>query len=156
MRVMSWQAMVAAVALAVSACSSSTDTAPTGSPTTGDTSTTTSSVTTSTVAAAFDIPIEIVSPRNASTLAAVIDRGDGSLAAAVRLSARVELPEGQTVTVAWASDIDGDLGDGSVLDVELSNDGNDVAGHQITATVTSSGGGRGTATVFVIVQVPSN
>lgn len=156
MRRAAWRLVAAVVVLTTSACSSNSDSAATTASASGSTTTTTAAVTTSTPPPAFEVPIEIVNPRNASALSATIDRGDGTLAAPVRLTARVEIPEGQTVTVLWASDIDGELGEGSVLDAELSNDGQDVTGHQITASVTSSGGGRGTATVFVIVQVPSN
>jgi len=78
------------------------------------------------------------------------------LRAPVRLTAGVEIPPGETVEVAWTSNIDGPLGRGSVVDVELSNDRRDIAAHEITVRVTSSGGGLGTATIDVIVRVPSN
>jgi hypothetical protein len=87
---------------------------------------------------------------------ATIDLGDGRLAALVRLEADVQTPAGESVEIAWASDIDGPLGGGATLEVELSNDRRDIVSHLITVTAASSSGSRGTATVEVIVRVPSN
>jgi hypothetical protein len=70
--------------------------------------------------------------------------------------AEVTTPPGETVVVVWSSDLDGPLGEGLTLEAQLSNDGEDVVTHMITATATASGGGVGTATLSVVVRVPSN
>ena len=102
------------------------------------------------------VEVGIVSPIALSTYLATIDLGDGRLAAPVRLTAEITTPPGETVTVAWSSDVDGPLGEGLTLEAQLSNDGEDVVSHLITATATASGGGVGSVTILALVQVASN
>ncbi len=102
------------------------------------------------------LAVVITAPAPLSTHAATVDLGNGNLAAPVRLAAESQAPAGETVTVAWSSDVDGLLGEGTSLEVELSNAGGDVTAHRITATATSSGGGESTATIEIVIQVPSN
>jgi len=150
------------VSLLAVACSSNSD-EPTIVPTTSTsttapatTSTTASTTETSTTPPADELAVTIVTPPPLSTQEATIDLGDGRLAAPVRLEADVVVPAGESVEIAWASDVDGPLGGGATLDAELSNDRRDIVSHIITVRAVSSGGSRGTATVEVIVRVPSN
>lgn len=147
-----------AIALAVAGCSGGSSEGTTTSSTSSSVpeATTTSSTTTTSTRPPTPISVEIVEPPALTAFVASVDQGDGILGAPVRLAASVEIPVGERVEVVWASHIDGELGTGSVVDALLSNGGLDVVEHQVTVTITSSGGGLGSATVRVIVQVPSN
>ena len=148
--------LAAVLVVVTTACSSGSDPATTTTSDSTAPSTTTSSSIVSTTTLAPPVAISIVTPEPLTTFLATIDLGDGRLAAPVQLVAEIEIPAGETVEVVWASDVDGPLGSGSVLDVELSTGSTDVVSHRITATVESSGGGVGIAEVEIIVQVPSN
>ncbi len=149
------------LSLVAASCSSGSD--PTSTvglpPTTASVQSTTSAAgptTTTSLPAGSELTVNIVAPPPLSTHVATIDVGDGTLAAPVRLTAEVQIPRGETVEVTWSSDIDGELGTGSVIDAELSNDRRDIVSHRITVTVTSSGGSEGSDSLDVIVRVPSN
>lgn len=149
--------LIVLMSLLATACTSGSDSTSTVSPITAsesETTTTIAEVTGTTLAA--ELAIEIVAPLPLSVHFASIELDSGDLAAPVRLEAQAEAPAGETVTISWTSDIDGPLGTGSELDAELSNAGGDVVSHQITATASSSGGGLGSATIELIVQILSN
>ena len=148
--------MLVVIGLMSSACTSGSDSTSSLSPTSSASPTTTSVADVTGNTLAGDLGIDIVAPQPLSIHFAITELPGGDLAAAVRLEARVEAPVGETVSIAWTSDIDGPLGVGSPLAAELSNGGSDVASHQVTATATSSGGSQGSATIELIVQVPSN
>jgi hypothetical protein len=156
--------VIIVVSVLAVACSSNTDepttvpTSTTSTPTTAPATTSTTASTTepSTTPSADELVVTIVAPPPLSTQEATIDLGDGRLAAPVRLEADVVVPAGESVEIAWASDVDGPLGGGATLDAELSNDRRDIVSHIIMVRAVSSGGSRGTATVEVIVRVPSN
>lgn len=163
MRCMKTLLILMAMSLAAVACSSGSDpTTLVPTSTTSDSGQTTTSstaamtTTTSTTPAAGDLAVTIVAPPPLSTLLATVDLGDGRLAAPVRLEADVAVPAGESVELAWASDIDGPLGGGAILTVELSNDRRDIVSHVITVTAAASGGSRGIASVEIIVRVESN
>ena len=149
--------MLVVIGLMSSACTSGSDSTSSLSPTSTSGSQATTSVADVTgTPVAGDLVIDIVAPQPLSIHFAITELSGGNLVAPVRLEARVEAPAGETVSIAWTSDIDGPLGVGSPLEAELSNGGSDVASHQITATATSSAGSQGSATIELIVQVPSN
>ena len=163
MRLINGVVMLVALSLLGVACSSSSDEttiAPTsttgGSGASTTTSTSPAAATSSTTLPAGDLTVTIVRPAPLSTHVATVDLGNGRLAALVQLEAEVAVPTGESVEIAWASDIDGPLGGGATLEAELSNDRRDVVSHLITVTAASTGGSRGTATVEVIVRVESN
>ncbi len=100
------------------------------------------------------VTVNITAPLN---LANIPTTWDGSgYSALVQLTASAVSPTGKPLTVIWSSSVDGLLGTGSDILVELNIPaGGDSSQPFITATTVDSYGAIGTATVQVKLSVPS-
>ncbi len=164
--------ILAVVGLLIASCSSDSDSptstegngtsttlagSSTSTPTTtADTPTTTGEDPVPTTAPNGDTSITIVAPAPLSTHLATVDMGGGVLAAEVEFRSETSGGSGAPPDVLWASDLDGVLGTGLVLTALLTNNDADVASHQVTATAVWPDGESTTATIDVVVKVPSN
>jgi hypothetical protein len=99
--------------------------------------------------------IEIVSPEALSSHTAAYDVALKDFGANVALSSIASDPNGDTVTVTWSSSTQGFLGTGESIVAWLSTGKSDVSQPVITATATDQWGTAMSASVQIIVWIPS-
>ena len=99
---------------------------------------------------------EIVVPADGASVTAAFDTGLGEFAGHVRLRARAQDPDGDSVSIDWISSDDGPLGTGAVVDAVLTLGGSDSAQPVITARFTDSRGAVYERSIRLIVSIPSS
>lgn len=100
--------------------------------------------------------VQILSPEDLSSHSA--DLIDGRFGVRLMLEAEASDPDGDDVSVRWTSSEQGDLGEGSALDVviHVSNEGLDASQPTITAIATDERGAEARASVSILVVIPSD
>ena len=100
--------------------------------------------------------VEIVSPTNLSSHTAAYDPARKDFGAYIALSAVPGDPDGDATTVRWTSSTQGTLAAGPSATVWISTQGRDAIQPVITATVTDKWGAATSASVQIIVWIPSD
>lgn len=131
---------------------SSSSSSSTTTTTTRATSTTT---TTTTKATSAPPKVSIATPKQASLHAATYNESAGWFVASVAMEAIVSDPDGNPVTVEWFSDVDGFLGSGKAIIAQMQPRG-DSSPAVVTARATDSTGAVASASVQIIIWVPSD
>ena len=119
--------------------------------------TTTKSPVTTTIPAGNRPPtVEILAPAALSAHVATYDAARKDFGAYVELSASASDPDGDTFEIRWSANTEGSLGSGDTRTVWLSTKGSDAAQPVITATAVDQWGTSTSASVQVIVWIPSD
>jgi len=144
---------------APSSTSSTTTTPSTTSSTTTTTrvTTTTAPTTTTTIPAGNEPPtVEITAPAALSAHTAAYDSAQQDFGAYLSLSAQASDPNGDPVEIQWSASTMGALGTGASITAWFSTRGSDATQPVITATAVDQWGTSTSASVQVIVWIPSD
>jgi hypothetical protein len=99
--------------------------------------------------------VSISSPANLSQHKASYDATTGRFGAAITFTALANDTDGDPVTVQWYSSLEGYLGAGATLTATIYTQGSDSTQPFITARATDQWGVEATATIQIIVWIPS-
>lgn len=136
---------------------SSTSTTSTGATTTSSAPPTTATTTTITAPPGNHAPsVEIISPGHLSAHTAGYNVELEDFGAFISLSSIASDEDGDPVTVTWSSSATGPLGKGESIVAWISTQGSDASQPVLTATATDQWGVSTTASVQIIVWIPSD
>ncbi len=137
-----------------------TTTRPSGGTTTTTRATTTTSSpsTTTTTIPADNLPptVEILAPANLSSHTAAYDAALGDFGTYLTLRATASDPNGDPVVIRWSASTEGGLGTGTEITAWFSTNGSDATQPIITATAVDRWGVTSSASVNIIVWIPSD
>lgn len=121
------------------------------------TTTTSTSTTTTTIPPDNDAPVvEITAPANLSAHIAAFDPNRNDFGTVIALTAKADDPDGDPVDLRWSASGSGNLGTGESIDAWISTHGSDASQPVITATATDQWGVETSASIQIIVWIPSD
>ena len=138
-----------------------TTTVPTTATTVSTTTSTVVATTTTTTTTVSPPPgnrpptVSISTPAHLSSHEAAYDPGTGRFGATITFSASAIDPDGDSITIRWFSSTEGALGSGATITATIHTQGSDSTQPFITARVTDRWGATSTATIQIIVWIPS-
>jgi hypothetical protein len=100
--------------------------------------------------------VEIISPEHLSAHTAAYNVDLEDFGAFVSLSSIASDEDGDAITVTWSSSATGPLGAGESIVAWMSTQGSDASQPVITATATDQWGTATSASVQIIVWIPSD
>jgi hypothetical protein len=100
--------------------------------------------------------VEIISPEHLSAHTAAYNVDLEDFGAFVSLSSIASDEDGDAITVTWSSSATGPLGAGESIVAWISTQGSDASQPVITATATDQWGTATSASVQIIVWIPSD